>query len=239
MNMIGTAVSRWMQRSILGAMGLMLAGTASWGATIITNLPPNSSPNGQASIAGSNANAQGFTTDANSYTLTDVQVMLINASGSTLAQNTLMIDLFADGGGHPTGNALVSFTGSAGNSFATGVGTYAIAAPSFALNPSTTYWVVFNAPTLPSSTLETVGTLNNGTFVSNGATPAGSTSAGDFTGSGAASWAPNGLNQMYAVDATLGAPPSTATPEPSTTAYLVGGIAALGVARKRFGASSC
>jgi hypothetical protein len=238
MNIIGGAVARWTRLPMLGAMGLMLAGTASWGTTIITDLPPNSSPNGQASIAGSNANAQGFTTDANSYTLTDVQVMLINTSGSTLAENTLTIDLFADGGGQPTGSALVSFTGSASNSFGTGTGTYTIAAPSFTLDASTTYWVVFNAAALSGTDLETVGTLNNGTFVSNGATPAGSETASNFTGSGTASWSANGLNQMYAVDATLvvETPPSTGTPEPSTIAYLVGGIAALGAARKRFGA---
>jgi hypothetical protein len=197
------------------------------GATILTNLAAPA--NGVQSISGGSEAAIGFTMGTISMNLADAQFTLFNGvngpNGAPVAGSALNVGIFANGGGQPSGSALVTLT--VPGTIGTGSGTY-IATPSssFLLAAGTTYWLLLNDPN-SNDTLSWQAT--NTAPSAPGPPPPAATFAGAEAGP---PFSPSGsfLVQIDANPVTSGA-----APEPATLFLFAGGFLGLTIRRLRSG----
>jgi len=205
----------------------VIMGTTAWGATLIGNI--GAFANGSNNVFGATATTVGFSVNAGTnYDLTAALFTLNNTNTFTIPASNLNVGLFADGGGKPAGNALVTFT--VGGNIGIGDATYTATPNSpFQLDASTTYWLILNDPSDSLLFWQSTATTPTG----GGASFAGSSQGNMTSPTQVGSFGPGNINAplLFEIDGT----PSVTgqTPEPGTLLLTACGVCGLMFLRRR------
>ncbi|MGB7759698.1 MAG: PEP-CTERM sorting domain-containing protein [Bryobacteraceae bacterium] len=171
--------------------------------------------------------ANAFTTDSNSYVLTNVTLAL---EGVSDASGTFSVSLYSASGSKPGGSLLTLGNAIADSSVSsTGYNDYSYDGEDFALTPSTMYWIVVSGTSDSSGDVSWEGAL------SAEITPNGEIGRVASSSNGGNTWSSHPLSGDYKpfVMEVDGDPAGGTVPEPGTALALMAGLAGLAVLRSK------